>query len=389
MRRGIIKSIILWLVLSGGYLTETEAEDSLKEELRELKTKLKILEERILEEKTSDSALLGFLDNIKLSGNISTSVNYNFNEPDNQTNALRIFDTEANTFQLDLLELVIEKKINRVGFRIDLDYGDVAESIGSAGLGSTNDEFDLQQAYISLDTPLGINFIIGKFVTLLGYEVIESWDNSNISRSYLFGYAIPFTHTGILGNYKFGEKLDLSLGIVNGWDNTDDNNDAKTILARAGISPSDRLALGITGIYGAEQDENNGSQRAVIDFVATFKVTDKLSLGLNYDYGHEEDAISQDQNATWSGVAGYLQYELTDKWRLAMRAEYFDDTEGARTGTAEELWEFTLTNDYRLYDGLRLRLEYRHDEATKNSFQKNAESTDTQDTISLELIYSF
>jgi hypothetical protein len=41
----------------------------------------------------------------------------------------------------------------------------------------------------------------GKFVTLLGYEVIEAPNNLNFSRSFLFSLAIPLTHVGALVTY--------------------------------------------------------------------------------------------------------------------------------------------------------------------------------------------
>jgi hypothetical protein len=368
--------------------TQSQEGELLRQEIKELKTRLQGLEERLARQETAKPGLL-VLEGINISGNLSASVNYNFNEPDDRTNGLRIFDSEANTFQLDLFELVLEKEApseGGVGFRVDLDYGDVAESTGSSGLGSTSDEFDLQQAYINLNLPWG-NFSIGKFVTLLGYEVIESWDNLNTSRSYLFGYAIPFTHTGILGNWKLSGALDLSLGLVNGWDNFDDNNDAKTVLGRIGINPTDRLSIGVTGIYGAEQASDNGSQRGVVDLVATLQAMDRLTLGLNYDYGTEEFALAKD--VYWSGLAGYLHYQINDFWGIALRAEFFEDKGGSRTGTAQELWEATLTSDFKLFDNCLLRLEYRHDDSDKNSFNDRATAVDTQDTLSAELIYSF
>ncbi len=42
----------------------------------------------------------------------------------------------------------------------------------------------------------GLTLKGGKFVTLLGQKVIESPNNLNFSRGYLFGLAIPLTHTG-------------------------------------------------------------------------------------------------------------------------------------------------------------------------------------------------
>jgi hypothetical protein len=391
--KGVLMAVLVLGISLGA--SQVRAESSLERDVRELKQKLQALETKLDQQSSeAEEPILTLLKGIKMSGNVATSINYNFNEPDSRVNALRIFDTEANTFNLDLFELVIEKEAPEegVGFRVDLNYGDVAESIGSTGMGSTTDEFDLQQAYISLNAPVGIDnlsFTIGKFVTLLGYELIESWDNLNTSRSYLFGYAIPFTHTGILGNYALNDELDFSLGVVNGWDNADDNNDAKTVLARIGINPTDKLSLGITGIHGAEQTANNSAKRTVVDLVATLQATDKLTLGLNYDHGYEEDGLAVDRNATWEGIAGYAHYQLSDRWGLALRGEYFDDDEGVRTGTVQELWEVTLTNDYKIYDNLLLRLEYRHDESNTKSFTEKTTSVDTQETVSMELVYSF
>jgi hypothetical protein len=397
-RESFIIAISATVILLGGSFLNLKivyGQVPLEEEVKKLKEKLQILEGKLNSEVTEkEEPILTLLKGVKLSGHLVTSVNYNFNEPDTDANNLRIFDQNANTFNFDLFELVVEKEAlpQGVGFRVDLDYGDVAESIGSSGLGSTTDEFDLQQAYISLNAPRGIgglNFTIGKFVTLLGYEVIESKDNFNTSRSFLFGYAIPFTHTGILANYSFNDNLDFSLGVVNGWDNVKDNNDAKTVLGRIGLSPYEDLSIGVTGIYGAEQDNDNGSQRGVVDLVATWEVSDKLTVGLNYDYGHQEDALANGDNASWWGIAGYSRYQITDKWGWAIRGEFFDDDGGTRTGASQDLWELTFTNEYKLYDNLLVRLEYRRDASSENSFTKKDKTTDSQDTISLELVYIF
>ena len=55
-----------------------------------------------------------------------------------------------------------------------------------------------QEAYGSSKIPIGSGLTIkgGKFVTLLGYEVIESPNNLNFSRSFMFSFAIPLTHVG-------------------------------------------------------------------------------------------------------------------------------------------------------------------------------------------------
>jgi hypothetical protein len=58
---------------------------------------------------------------------------------------------------------------------------------------------DLPQFLFSYIAPVGrgLRFELGKFATHMGYEVIGGYDeyNDHLSRSFSFGYGIPFTHT--------------------------------------------------------------------------------------------------------------------------------------------------------------------------------------------------
>src|SRR5256714_212565 len=96
----------------------------------------------------------------------------------------------------------------------------------------TVSQFDLQQAFVTYIAPIGsgLRFDVGKYVTHLGYEVIEGYDGygDNYSRSILFGYAIPFTHTGLKASYGFSSKVAAMFEVVNGWDLVRDNNLSKS-----------------------------------------------------------------------------------------------------------------------------------------------------------------
>lgn len=347
-----------------------------------------------------EGGLVKALKDITLSGFIDTSYTYNFNGPDSRTNTARVFDTEANNFNLQAAEVVFEKlppESGGVGFRADLFFGEDAEVITPTG--STRDEFDLEQAYISLKPPLSFNLPfgnwqwikIGKFVTMHGAEVIEAKDNWNFTRSLLFGYAIPFTHTGIRAGYQFFDGLSGYLGINNGWDNVKDNNKSKSAEAALAWAASDKLSFNLAGMYGPEQASNDHSQRGLIDFLATYKPFDKWTLMLNADYGHEEDAVAAGKDGAWSGVAGYLRYDPLSWMSLISRTEFMSDRQGLRivSGTNQDAWEQTLTLELRPYKDLITRLEYRHDESSSRIFTDNQKSVDNQDTIGLEMIYVF
>ena len=81
-----------------------------------------------------------------------------------------------------------------------------------------------------------------------GAEVIESKDNYNYSRGLLFNYAIPLTHTGVKWDKGFMDgKLNTALGLVNGWDNLQDNNKGKTFHAMVGYTFSPMISLTVGG----------------------------------------------------------------------------------------------------------------------------------------------
>src|SRR5574340_1158569 len=62
---------------------------------------------------------------------------YNFKNPDSQENDLRVFDHKANSFTLDLAQLVFTKDatIGTVGYKLKLSAGETAKLIHAAGLG--------------------------------------------------------------------------------------------------------------------------------------------------------------------------------------------------------------------------------------------------------------
>lgn len=134
---------------------------------------------------------------------------FNFNNPDSMTNEQRLFDKKDNTFLIDLAQIQFEKDptFGGLGYKLTLAYGETAKFIHAAGLGNPNDEFDLTEAYMDYLAPLGngLKLRLGKFVTFIGAEAIEAKDNFNYSRSFLFNYAEPFTHTGVMAEYKFSE----------------------------------------------------------------------------------------------------------------------------------------------------------------------------------------
>jgi len=366
-----------------------------------------------------------FFEDIEIHGFVSSSYSYNINKPLSQTNCgkstvltggcARIFDTDDNTFKLDNTELVFLKETpdaGDVGFRFDLTYGfslpEVAQrarsSSTAAGPNSNagDDDFDLQQAYVSWKAPIGsgLQLDMGKFITHVGAEVFEGYDgwNMNFSRTYVFGWGIPFNHTGLRATYALTDQLAVMGMVANNWEEAgvSDNNSEKTYGLQIAYRPIDKIGIllnwagGNQGTFGSTA--GNDDWRNIYDTVIDIVLTNQLSLQLNADLGTEENGhLRTGGQAKWWGVAGIVRYDFNKWFSMNVRGAFFDDSDGFRLGALDnKLSEVTVTPEFRIMDNMVVRFEYRHDEARIAAFEdEDGNGTSHQDTVAMNALIHF
>ena len=115
---------------------------------------------------------------------------HNFNQPNGETNNLRAWDNDG--FQLTQGNLHIEKD-GTVGFVTDINVGQVAEALNGAvpispirrQMEARGRWIDPTQYYLTYTLPVGsgISLQAGRFVTLLGEEVIPIYNNQNFNET--------------------------------------------------------------------------------------------------------------------------------------------------------------------------------------------------------------
>jgi len=343
-----------------------------------------------------------WFEKVHMAGFVDIYYGYNFNQPGDgpggRLNQLRNFDFRNDQFALSLAELVFHKDPDPFGFRVDLDFGTTTDWVHCAVLncatvagGAAEEPFkNIQQAYLSWKPSSMWSIEAGKFVTHMGFEVIESKDNWNYSRSLLFAWAIPYYHSGLRISHTH-ENFWINGYIYNGWNNVTEDNAGKTFGAQLGLTPIKGLTIIQNWIGGPEPNISGVDiqNRHVFDTVVMFSPVEMLSLGLNYDYGWVKTATAGD--SIWSGVAAYARFAPTDRLAFIPRFEWYDDKAGFTTGTTQIVKEITLTAEHKCSDNVLTRLEYRSDWSTADSFHSDTgtSNTDTQDTITLGLVYSF
>lgn len=331
-----------------------------------------------------------FLSSITVFGLGDAYVMANANRPPEGDNLLRNFDTHSGELRMNYAEVAFERKTSAqavVGFRADLGAGPTAKMVGAPEPGPDALKY-IQQGYLSVRAPLGSGLTIdaGKFVTPAGAEVIETQDNWNYSRSLLFSWAIPYYHAGVRASYALSDKVTATGFLLNGWNNVQDNNSSKSFGTQVLVTANDRVSIAGTWIGGAEQTDVEG-WRNMLDAIVTVTMTPRVKLQLNADYVRDR---ALGPGVGWHGVAAALRTELTPKWTLAPRLEWFSDPQGASTGVAQDVVEGTITMQRAIVAGLSARVEYRVDHSTTEFFPTDdGPASRWQQTFGVGLFYGW
>lgn len=302
---------------------------------------------------------------------LQAGYNYNANGP-GQVNDFHFLDYRSNAITLDFLQFMIEKETtlsHPVGFRFNVAGGQGGRLIHAARLGTVDNPIDFTEFYVRYKAPLGngLDLDVGKFLTPCGLEYTYAIDDPNYSRAFQYNYAGPLSHTGLRMKYEFSSTFNTVLYAVNGWDNFTPSNAGHTVGLCLNYNPTDEANFSLNTFVGPQQSHDTGNNRVLVDFIATFKPAKDWLVMVNYDHGSEQN-VPGFGNSTWKGLEGVVRRQLGDHFALALRAEIFDDSSGARTGYPQTLKSVTFTPEFKLPLDLILRPEIRQDWSNVRSF---------------------
>lgn len=327
--------------------------------------------------------------------------------------AVQVFNQDKNTFALHQFGLIIAKTPKEgFGALLNITAGRDAQTISSYG--ASNQSLDITQGYIQYaNGPYTV--IGGKFGTLAGAEVIDSSADTNITRSILFG-KIPFTHTGLRFTTALSDMTNVIVGMNNGWDQVTDTNTQKTLELGLSTAFTQDTSLIISAYSGAENSFPNAGYtyntaiaginatnviasgtRNLIDAVFSTNLTKSLTFILNGDYVAQDNVPGVTGKATYSGLAGYLNYQINEIYRVSLRAETLRDNSGWATNPnsgayvggvspgANNLREATLTFGYAPVKNTEIRVEGRYDHSDLPVYNNN----NSMSTLGVQGIYKF
>ena len=311
---------------------------------------------------------------LDLSGFVDVMYGHNTNRPADHANFFPGVGTSAkrdNEFAINLAQIDLVMKPDPVGFHLAVGYGTSLEVVHAAevrGVATHPDVWrNLVRASIQYETGLGrgLDVEVGVYPSHIGFEAFQTKDNWNYTRSWL-GELSPYYQTGLKLAYPLSERWSTQVHLLNGWQVIADNNRGRSLGWQFAYT-TEKLSLSFNGIAGPELPDDDRDLRALFDTVAVYRATSSLSLGLSFDAAREERPVGDD--ARWYGVAFYGRYApLERRAAVALRAEYYDDGDGAISSTAQTLREVTATFESRPVERLILKLEGRYDRSTAPVF---------------------
>jgi hypothetical protein len=328
-------------------------------------------------EETS-TAVLTALSSTTVSGYVDTSAQWN---PGTGTvgPAFAFGAGKRDGFNLNVVSITLEKPLEEAewsaGYKVDFLLGPDAGGITGGGA--------IRQAYVALRAPVGngLDFKIGRWDSIVGYESNDGYKNPNYTRSYAYSLS-PKVHTGILMSYQALDYLTLNLGVANTANTVVSGainarspraETHKTYMGSVAITAPDSWGFlagsgffaGIVDGFGVQAPGAIVSDVTEYYVGATFATpVEGLRLGATYSFYDNIVGKGTDGYA----AAAYVSFKATEKLGFHVRGEYVNDAietfvtvvPGA-SATTTELLAVTATVQYDLWENVLSRLEFRWD----------------------------
>jgi hypothetical protein len=291
------------------------------------------------------STLLTALTSTTLSGYVDTSAQWNPGTGNANLPPYKFGGaSKADGFNLNVVQLSLAKPLDETewaaGYRFDMWLGPDANVLGTQSIVADGAaDFAVRQAYAALRAPVGngLDFKVGVFDGIIGYESVESGNNPNYTRSY--GHTIePQTHTGVLATYRITDLVSIAGGVANtvgpiinskahgpNLSGATKAESYKTYMGAIAVTAPDELGFlsgstlygGVVNGFGELYGENQTSWYAGLTMATP--VTG-LRLGASFD-ALDVHGVSGE---TWA-VAMYASFQATEKLSFHARGEYLRD----------------------------------------------------------------
>lgn len=299
------------------------------------------------------------------SGYLETYYAYDFGNPDNHNRPAFMYShNRHNEFNLNLGFVKASYNTDNVRANLALATGTYMNANYAAEPSVLKNIYEANAGIkISKNKDLWID--AGVFSSHIGFESAVGIDNWTLTRG-IYAENSPYFETGAKISYTTDNgKWFVSGLLLNGWQRIQriDGNNTPAFGHQLTYKPNSKITLNSSSFIGNDKVDSTRQMRYFHNLYGIFQITEKFALTAGFDIGAEQKNKGSNHYNTWYAPVVIVKYSPAEKHNLAIRAEYYNDENGAIIGTGTpngfKTWGYSINYDYLIRKNILWRIEGR------------------------------
>ena len=319
---------------------------------------------------------------MKISGFLDVYYSYDFNKPTGDNRQDFFFNHNRHN------EVNLNLGIIKVGLNHDKYRAALALQTGTY----VNDNYAAEPGALKLINEASVGVSLNNKNTLwldagimgsyIGFESAISTDNPTLTRS-LGAASSPFFITGAKLTYSFNENLDIAAILTNGWQRIERvaGNSMLSFGTQVNYHPSEKFQINWSTFVGTEDPDSTRRMRYFNDFYGIAQLSEKINLTAGFDFGYQQKVKDSSEYDSWFTPVVIVEYAIDEKWKTAVRGEYFGDKAGIIIPSVSpngfNASSFSLNIDYSPAPSIVCRIEGRMLNSQDDIFELDGGYTNT------------
>jgi hypothetical protein len=266
---------------------------------------------------------------LKLTGYIDIFYVYDFNEPKESSRLPFLYNhNRHNEFNLNLGLIKLSAENNNYRANFALQTGTYANDNYSLEPGLLKNIFEANVG-LSLNSDNNLWIDAGIIPSHIGFESAISFDNLTMTRS-LLAENSPYFLTGAKLTYKPNNKLEIAALILNGWQRIQrlQGNSMPSAGTQLKYNPNDNIAINWSTFIGTDDPDSSRRMRYFNNIYGQFRLSENILIIAGIDFGFQQKSKGNEEYNVWYSPVIIGQYAISERWKTAIRFEYYNDETG-------------------------------------------------------------
>lgn len=217
---------------------------------------------------------------------------------------------------------------------------------------------------VSLNKKNSLWLDAGVLPSHIGFESAISMDNFTLTRS-LLAENSPYFLTGASLSFYPNDELELKALVVNGWQRIQrlEGNSLPSFGTQVQFSPTKQLTINWSTFIGTDENDENRRMRYFSNLYGLFQISKRIEFVVALDFGFQQHSNGSSDHDFWFSPIAIGQFNINEKWKSALRIEYYEDKESVITPALSQsgiqLTGASINFDYMPNENIICRVEGR------------------------------